>query len=62
MYCKITQTVALKNPIAPHVFNRNEETKSSLVKKIEFLRYDVIQFNEAVHYIEFNLILIGNLI
>ena len=25
-------TVALNNPIAPYVFNRNEETKSSLVK------------------------------
>ena len=37
--------MALKRPIAPNVFNRNEETKSSN-EKLKFLRYDVIRFNE----------------
>ena len=30
--CKIARTVALSNSIAPYVSNRNEKTKSSLVK------------------------------
>ena len=34
--CKIARTVALNNPIAPYVFNRNEETKFSLVKNLNF--------------------------
>ena len=37
--CKITQIrqiVTLNNPIAPYVFNRNEETKFSLVKNKDF--------------------------
>ena len=33
---KIARTVALNNPIAPYVFIRNEETKSSLVKNWDF--------------------------
>ena len=40
---KIGRTVALNNPIAPNAFNRNEETKSSLVK---YRIFDVIRINE----------------
>ena len=46
--------MALNNPIAPHVFNRNEETKSSHSEKIKIFIF--IRLNERYLELSFELL------